>query len=160
MEHASWETRYKKTSFRVLKEISLLLRTNDLRLPKFLDLSNKKSQKMWIKGNAEKESDFKKLVQSFESNTTVEELNMSSNNLDSNAIKILFQVLDNRDTFMKDHKINNRLKIVNLSNNNLGTKSAAEEVRDYVRTTKLVSVCAAGPPGRRGSKLPSRELTT
>jgi hypothetical protein len=121
----------------ILKEISLLLRTNDLRLPKFLDLSNRKSEKMWVRGKAEKEGEYRKLVKSFKTNTTVEELNMSSNKLDSDAIKILFEVLDQRDIFMKENKAQNNLKILNLANNDLGTKSAAEQVKEYVYTTKL-----------------------
>jgi hypothetical protein len=142
-----WETRE-------LAFISLLLKTNDSRLPTHVDLSNRKGKngidRLWrtdSDGKKESKKNLQVIMHSLKRNFSIQHLDLSSNGIDDEGLKIILEQLDQRDEFLlkKYQKASiarekNQFKSINLANNQFITKTCAELMKDFLPYTYFKTI--------------------
>ena len=143
-----WETRE-------LAFISLLLKTNDSRLPTHVDLSNRKGKsgvdRLWRNdsdGKKESKKNLQDIMHSLKRNFSIQHLDLSSNGIDDEGLKIILEQLEQRDAFLleKHNKKNavarekNQFKSINLANNEFITKTCADLMKNFLPYTYFKTI--------------------
>ena len=131
------------------------MKTNDSRLPTHVDLSNRKGKsgvdRLWrndSEGKKESKKNLQDIMHSLKRNFSIQHLDLSSNGIDDEGLKIILEQLEQRDAFLleKHNKKNavarekNQFKSINLANNEFITKTCADLMKNFLPYTYFKTI--------------------